>query len=424
VSILAAGVTLENIKFVGDGTYYGVGATTIGIQARGAASGANYDVDLTVSRCAFAFLNRGIVQEGKNIVVDDGSIFTNSLNGIYVEGAGTPTDFRGLEVRNNRFHSMSHSGSAIDLTAATPQDFREAIIQNNYFDDSGIMVKGGAIGLVITGNQVYRGYGGQELDVSTLSVAFGYDKTANIISGNIMVGDSSTTIDATGISIKDRSPSGSGNWFISNNLISQYNRHGILVQAVINPVVKENYIHKVATNGAGIYDFISFDADCQRGEISNNYLSGATANVRYIINVLNTSTLRTVVKSNSMPGVGAGKKINYATAITGGDETAGVATIDMVQNGALGASGTFTLTAGDDPPIQRQAATLTSDVTVNFASSKYDGAKFRVIRTGGGAYNLNCVALTGTKTLAQNGWAEFTNSLAAGGWIIIASGSL
>jgi hypothetical protein len=80
----------------------------------------------------------------------------------------------------------------------------------------------------------------------------------------------------------------------------------------------------------------------------------------------------------------------------------------------------FTLTALVSPPVTRHTGTLTANRTVSLAGG-YKGARFRVARSGAGAFNLN-VAASSTKALATGQWVDVENDGTA--WQIVASGSL
>jgi hypothetical protein len=106
--------------------------------------------------------------------------------------------------------------------------------------------------------------------------------------------------------------------------------------------------------------------------------------------------------------------------------------------GQLNASGTFwrrvsrggqqtiatdadaTLTVLTNAEEIRHTGTLTADRTVTLSSTNaYNGARFRVTRTGGGAFNLS---IGGLKSLATNQWAEVIHD--GSSWYLAAFGSL
>lgn len=67
----------------------------------------------------------------------------------------------------------------------------------------------------------------------------------------------------------------------------------------------------------------------------------------------------------------------------------------------------FTLTWGSNPRSIRHTGTLTADRAVTLSTSGATaGARFRITRTGSGAFNLN-VGTGPLKALTQNMWAEF-----------------
>lgn len=79
-----------------------------------------------------------------------------------------------------------------------------------------------------------------------------------------------------------------------------------------------------------------------------------------------------------------------------------------------------TLTPGQSASTQRWVTELTADRAVTLADG-WTGAKFRIVRTGGGAFNLN-VGTGPLKALAANTWCdvEFTGSV----WVLTAYGAL
>lgn len=88
----------------------------------------------------------------------------------------------------------------------------------------------------------------------------------------------------------------------------------------------------------------------------------------------------------------------------------------------------FTLTCLTSAPQQFHEGTLTAARTVTLSTTNaYDGARFRITRTGAGAFNLNVAYGSGggsTKALATNAWADFVYSASAGYWKLAAAGTL
>ena len=80
-----------------------------------------------------------------------------------------------------------------------------------------------------------------------------------------------------------------------------------------------------------------------------------------------------------------------------------------------------TLTAGRSDSTQRWATTLTADRAVTLSTTAWEGARFRIVRTGGGAFNLN-VGTGPLKALAANTWADVEFNGTA--WVLTAYGAL
>ncbi|RWN55633.1 hypothetical protein [Mesorhizobium sp.] len=82
----------------------------------------------------------------------------------------------------------------------------------------------------------------------------------------------------------------------------------------------------------------------------------------------------------------------------------------------------FTLTPNSSPAETRHTGTLTTDRAVTLSTAgAFAGLKFRIARTGDGAFNLN-VGTGPLKALARNMWAEFVYDGSA--WYLGAYGSL
>jgi hypothetical protein len=83
----------------------------------------------------------------------------------------------------------------------------------------------------------------------------------------------------------------------------------------------------------------------------------------------------------------------------------------------------FALAIGTDAQNVRHTGTLTANraVTLTADANCYAGAKWKITRTGAGAFNLN-VGTGPLKALATNTWAEFTYDGAA--WYLSAYGAL
>lgn len=87
---------------------------------------------------------------------------------------------------------------------------------------------------------------------------------------------------------------------------------------------------------------------------------------------------------------------------------------------AYDANTPFTLTAGTSAPTAFAFGTLTADRAVSLAGG-FKGAKFRVTRTAGGAFNLN-VGTGPLKALAASEWCDVEHD--GSSWVLTAFGSL
>lgn len=429
VNVTNSGFVMEHIKLSGDGGDKGQGATMTGLSLVGNLAAPNYDLDARVINSMFLYLNTCIRQGGKNLVVNDNN-FSNSLTGIHVKAEGAPTDFRGLEISNNRFHSLGSDkvNASVCVKIDTSQTFRELSMTDNYIDDCNTLLTGAAVSMTVTDNFAVRNFGGIEIDMSLLPVtSYNYDKRVQIISGNTLKGASSVGIAKTALSLKEGSTAGntgSGRWIIEGNLLSSFGLYGMYLDGLRESLIRGNFFDFCATDAAG-YDYLHIAASCQRLSIKDNYFHNMNANTRYGVNYLGQNC---ILEGNEFATFTAAKTINFdsnSRIYAGESRKGGVSTLAEVKNNALGASGSFELVVGQDSPIQVQTAALTADINVTFKQVWYDGATFRIIRKGAGAFNLNVTTTGGgSKTLAQNQWVDVIYSSSAGTWVIIGYGTL
>lgn len=87
----------------------------------------------------------------------------------------------------------------------------------------------------------------------------------------------------------------------------------------------------------------------------------------------------------------------------------------------LATDAAFSLTPLTSPVVTFHTGVLTADRAITLSTTGvWDGARFRVSRTGGGAFNLTHAL----KNLATNQWAEFVYSGSAAAWKLSAYGTL
>ena len=81
-----------------------------------------------------------------------------------------------------------------------------------------------------------------------------------------------------------------------------------------------------------------------------------------------------------------------------------------------------TLVWGVDSPTQRWATTLTADRAVTLSTAgTHNGATWHIVRSAGGAFNLN-VGTGPLKAMPASSWARFTFNGSA--WMLVAYGTL
>ncbi len=89
---------------------------------------------------------------------------------------------------------------------------------------------------------------------------------------------------------------------------------------------------------------------------------------------------------------------------------------------AIATDADATLTVGTSAENVRHTGTLSADRAITLSTTNaFSGARFRITRTGGGAFNLN-VGTGPLKALATNTWAEFIYDGSA--WYLAAYGAL
>jgi hypothetical protein len=97
-----------------------------------------------------------------------------------------------------------------------------------------------------------------------------------------------------------------------------------------------------------------------------------------------------------------------------------VYTIATPPNGTSGTS--LTVAAGIDQETQRFATTLTANRTVTLSSTgAWNGAKFRIVRTGLGAFTLD---VGGLKTIASATAAYVDVAFTDTAWVLTGYGAL
>lgn len=423
--LTSAGAIFDGLKLEGNGGVYGAGATVNGIRCTG-SNGT--DCDNYINNCLFESLNKCIELKGKNLVVQN-TIISNSLYGIYLDrNAAVAADFRGLSVTNTRFHSLGGASTAAYgiyvVSYPTEANFRELIFVGNYVDDSYAAIYGCINSATITGNMFTRMRGaGSTIEIDLTNSSFTANLRNIVISGNSLFCND-TTNTSTGIKLISTCLP-----LIANNELNRYQYHGISLSGISDFLINGNFVYLCGASASNLYDAINVSGTTvARGIISSNRIFGAGTGRSgiYIQSTNNPGTNNRNLLSDNFINLYTTPIVLSASNVANSNTFGTAGVLDCVKNSALGTSGTFTLTPSVDSPIQRQAGTLTADVTVNMATSNiYDGAYFKVIRTGGGAFTFTVdLGAGGSQTLTQNQYIETIFSSQAGAWLPVSKGSV
>jgi hypothetical protein len=421
-----AGVVFEGLKFLGNGGVYGAGGTVNGVRCS-AASGT--DCDNYFNSCSFVYLNKCVEIKGKNVSAVN-TLFSNSLYGLYLDrNAAIAADFRGLSVTGCRFHSLGGASTAAYgiyvVGYAAEANFRELIFVGNYVDDSYAAIYGCINSATITGNMFTRMRGaGSTIEIDLTNSTFTANLRNIVVSGNSLFCNDTTN---TSIGIKITSTCTP---LIANNELNQYQYHGIALSGISGYVITGNVIHRCGAAATNLYDGINVSGTTVgSGVIIANRIFGAGTGRSgvYIQSTNNPSTNnRNLLANNYISAYSTPVTLSAGNVAVSNTFGAG-AVLDCIKNSAFGTSGSYTLTPSVDSPIQRQAGALTADITVDMASSNvYDGAYFKIIRVGSGAFTftVNMTGGGGSATLTQNKFLETVYSAQAGAWVPISKGSI
>ncbi len=259
----------------------------------------------------------------------------------------------------------------------------DMIVHGNVFSD-GVATFTSMAGHSLTGNHFYGG----AVELNKLS-------TGTVIEGNYF--ENAVTLD----DFKDEIVGLSGNRFVG----------------------------RVSVNFGAGGKVCVFDGCLWHGtaDLYHNYFA---PDKRAIVNGGGFETATPVVFHNaaSTGWVSFNDVFNYATStFWTGSRQAAVSSIRQELPFAPAVSANFgdasaTLTWTSSATTNRWTSTLTTDKTVTLSTTNaINGARFRIVRTGGGAFNLN-VGTGPLKALAANQWCEVEYDGTA--WFLSASGTL
>ena len=264
VTVKESGFMADGVQFIGDGTLdRGEGATITGVDFYGTAAG---DIDAYVTDCSFYHLAVGVRVRSRNIRIGE-NLFSNSLNGVMVEGRDTSfhttaaNTVRGILIDSNRFHSMGFSATDASVEFKdTLLDFRHAQVDSNYFDTFG-----NGRGIVATGTAAtplksltMRGNKHQDIRAAAYELTYCNDF---VLDPTIINGSGDPACDFDGIVLRNCAVG-----VVINPFIMRVGRSGIkgtnnYAIRVLNPVVQLSALASAST-GHGL-DFDSTNSHCR-----------------------------------------------------------------------------------------------------------------------------------------------------------------
>lgn len=285
-------------------------------------------------------------------------------------------------------------------------------IVNNVITNNGRGIAGSSIndqiGIVIRGNTIQGTTTEQSLSIAGPTQDFVIED--NVINGDGAVG-SVVAIGSSGGSIFQKNLV-----FRKNQITSSSNTTSVVrVDFGDGVEIVANTIKNANTTTFGV-NLVSCDGYCL---VARNTIELADSAAFAIRDTSGLAGMTIAVEGNSF------NLADPAKSVSRGGGTLSV--IRSLNNGGLpvaqtiNTDATFTLTPFSSPEQTFHTGTLTADRAYSLsAANAYDGARFIVTRTGGGAFNLT----NALKNIATNEWAEFYYDGTASDWRLASFGSL
>lgn len=269
------------------------------------------------------------------------------------------------------------------------------------------------------GNRVHHNTinGGGQLTATGAAISIFGKATRNVISNNMVYGyqGSGITVNNStqGVGLTD------GN-VLKNNDIRNVSWHGIHIVGASNTKVRGNDIYDIGQASAGTYVPINCQADgavvTDKTTIVGNDTRGAATHRAGL--QLEAGTTGTIAHGNTFPDGLVSRMILNACPLKGGRR-------NEVNLGAISGNNgdaSVTIQVSRDAEIEMFASALTVNRTVTLdATNAYEGAHFRVVRTGLGAFTLDVGGLR-VIPAATAAWVDVEYDGAA--WKLVGYGTL
>lgn len=252
ITVNSSACTFSDIQIVGASTdVAGGGDTTQTALLLTPGADDNYNCDAFISGVAFLFFNKCIDLRGRNLKTVD-CYFSNSAWGVWVGTTGIP-DFRGLDIKNCRFHYVAASSGSVAAPLQSSAIFIDPLtkffsihISGNYCDGCKWFYVGALSWGAIQSNHLTAQQG----------AAFYIYNTDATISPIFQKGSiQSNSIDGTNTAITDNDygsihvENGWGVDIIGNTVNNAF-KHGIYTKAA-NTVISGNTVKNASFNISG-----------------------------------------------------------------------------------------------------------------------------------------------------------------------------
>lgn len=370
-----------------------------------------------------------------------------------VDTAGTGFTYGPMSIGHLKLNALNASGRALDASTLVCSDVASAATfdlrliaratANGAYTNraadvvlypeiaSGVTNTSACTGLSIT---AYRNINAANTDAGTLTTMRGLSVVYGHI--NTVGGNAPATTNADGVVVFPTCRTGTigtlRGFYVdplssSGGTVTTFT--GFSAGALVGGTTTHAYRGQVAS-GSGRWNlFMDGTADNHlQGDtlLGTSTPTGNAEKLQVTGNVAVTGTIRAgTFTVATLPTVGTARRLAWASDLAGGagyvvDNGAQWERVKDFGTATVATDAAFTLTVNTSAPDQVHTGTLTADRTITLSTTgAWNGARFRVTRTGAGAFNLS---VGGLKNLATNTWAEVVYNGSA--WVLAAYGTL